>query len=39
MNDKYKEMIPKDIKNCISSQNGSMTCSYGGDKYIAAIQR
>ena len=34
MNDKYKEMIPKDIKNCISSQNGSMTCSYGGDKYI-----
>lgn len=34
MNDRYKEMIPKDIKNCISSQNGSMTCAYGGDKYI-----
>lgn len=39
MNDKYKEMIPKDIKNCISSQNGSMTCSYGGDKYICGYSK
>ena len=39
MNDKYKEMIPKDIKNCISSQNGSMTCAYGGDKYICGYSK
>lgn len=39
MNDKYKEMIPKDIKNCISSQNGSMTCSYGGDKYMCGYSK
>ena len=39
MHDKYKEMIPKDIKNCISSQNGSMTCSYGGDKYICGYSK
>lgn len=39
MNDKYKEMILKDIKNCISSQNGSMTCSYGGDKYICGYSK
>ena len=39
MNDKYKEMIPEDIKNCISSQNGSMTCSYGGDKYICGYSK
>lgn len=39
MNDKYKEMIPKDIKNCISSQDGSMTCSYGGDKYICGYSK
>ena len=39
MNDKYKEMIPKDIKNCISSQNGGMTCSYGGDKYICGYSK
>lgn len=39
MNDKYKDMIPKDIKNCISSQNGSMTCSYGGDKYICGYSK
>lgn len=39
MNDKYKEMISKDIKNCISSQNGSMTCSYGGDKYICGYSK
>lgn len=39
MNDKYKEMITKDIKNCISSQNGSMTCSYGGDKYICGYSK
>ena len=38
-NNKYKEMIPKDIKNCISSQNGSMTCSYGGDKYICGYSK
>lgn len=39
MNDRYKEMIPKDIKNCISSQNGSMTCAYGGDKYICGYSK
>lgn len=39
MNDKYKEMIPKDIKNCISSQNGSMTCAYDGDKYICGYSK
>ncbi len=39
MNDKYKEMIPQDIKNCISSQNGSMTCAYGGDKYICGYSK
>ena len=39
MNDKYKEMIPKDIKKCISSQNGSMTCAYGGDKYICGYSK
>ncbi len=39
MNDKDKEMIPKDIKNCISSQNGSMTCAYGGDKYICGYSK
>ena len=32
-------MIPKDIKNCISSQNGSMTCAYGGDKYICGYSK
>lgn len=39
MNDKYKEMIPKDIKNCISSQNGSMTCAYDGDKYVCGYSK
>lgn len=39
MNDKYKEMIPKDIKNCISSQNGSITCAYDGDKYVCGYSK
>lgn len=39
MNDDYKNIIPDEIKNSINHKNGSLTCSYDGNKYICGYSK